>query len=72
MRFLLNLFSGETYTRTGDTMISSDGDTYNRVGDNWINKDGDLIQKVGKDYFNPRTGVFSSFGDPFQENNNED
>jgi hypothetical protein len=52
-------------------MLSSDGDTYNRVGNDWINQDGDLIQKVGKDYFNPRTGVFSSFGDPFQEDNNE-
>jgi hypothetical protein len=52
-------------------MVSTHGDTYNRVGNDWINQDGDLIQKVGKDYFNPRTGVFSSFGDPFQESNHD-
>ncbi len=66
-----NLFSGHTYVKTGNTLTSDTGDTCNRVGDCWFGQDGEIIQKQGRDWVNLHTGVRSTFGDPFMEDDDD-
>jgi flagellar basal body rod protein FlgG len=61
-----NIFSGKTYSRTGDLMLDSEGKMFTKLGNNWISEDGDLIQKTSTGFENLNTGVRSEFGDPFE------
>jgi hypothetical protein len=60
-----NIFSGHTYVTTGNVKTSDTGETFTRCGNSWFSQDGDVIQKQGNDWVNLKTGVRSSFGDPF-------
>lgn len=63
-----NIYSGDTYVRTGAFMTSSTGETYTEVGDGlWTDSHNKTIQREGNEFVNRDTGVRSSFGDPFKD-----
>jgi len=63
----VDLFSGHVYTDTGNLKQSDTGDTFIKCGDMWFGDHGEVIQQRGNDLFNLRTGISSTFGDPFKE-----
>lgn len=65
MKWLLNLFSGNSYTQTETSVIRDDGKTYYKSGDLWIDDESNIVQYMGDELYNQNTGVGSSFGDPF-------
>jgi hypothetical protein len=65
MKWLLNLFSGNSYTQTETSVIRDDGKTYYKSGDLWIDDESTIVQYMGDELYNQKTGVGSSFGDPF-------
>jgi hypothetical protein len=67
MKFLMDLFSGRVYTKTDNMMIDQDGDVFTKVGNDYVGNDGTLITKIDSDYLNTKTGMMSSFGDPFSK-----
>jgi hypothetical protein len=63
-----NIYSGDTYVRTGAFMTSSTGETYTEVGSgHWTDSHNKTIQREGNEFVNLDTGVRSSFGDPFKD-----
>ena len=66
-----NIFSGHTYTTTGNIKTSDTGETFVKTGDTWFGRNGSVIQKQGNDLVNLQTGVRSSFGDPFMEDEDD-
>ena len=64
-------FSGHTYTTTGSVKMSDTGETFTKTGSFWFGSNGKTIQETKDGFFNLHTGVQSSFGDPFQEDNDE-
>lgn len=69
MKSIFDIFSGNVYTETDSLRISQTGEVFVRSGDNYISPKGELIIKQGSQLMNTRTGVMSSFGDPFWEDN---
>lgn len=65
--FKTNIFSGETYWEDKNTKISTSGNIFTKSGSTWLGSNGEQIQKIGNQEMNLRTGVMSSFGDPFKE-----
>lgn len=65
MKWLLNLFSGNSYTQTDTTITRDDGKTYYKSGDLWIDDESTIVQYMGDELYNQKTGVGSTFGDPF-------
>ena len=65
MKSIFDIFSGKVYTETDTMRIDQDGNVFIKIGNNYITPDGELITKVGSQLMNTRTGVMSSFGDPF-------
>ena len=65
MKSIFDIFSGKTYTETRMMRLTEDGNVFTKIGNNYITPDGELITKVGSQLMNTRTGVMSSFGDPF-------
>ena len=63
--FKLDRFSNKTYLTTGDIKTNSSGDVFVKAGDDYVADNGDYIKKVGSNYLNTRTGIDSTFGDPF-------
>jgi hypothetical protein len=63
----VNIFSGHVYTETDNFKQSDTGDTFIKSGDTWFGQHGEVIQQRGDDLFNVRTGISSTFGDPFKE-----
>jgi len=63
----VNIFSGHVYTETDNFKQSDTGDTFVKSGDTWFGQHGEVIQQRGDDLFNVRTGISSTFGDPFKE-----
>jgi hypothetical protein len=69
MSFFTNLFSGNTYTELGSTLINNDTNkTFYRIGSNYIGDDGEMITKLGNQLINQDTNVSSYSGDPFANN----
>lgn len=67
MSFWTNIFSGDSYSKIGNTIIDQHGRTFSKAGDGWIaNDNGALIQKQGNEWVNLKTGIRSSFDDPFK------
>jgi len=60
-------FSGESYFETENIKVSSHGKTFSKLGESWVGSNGEIIQKMGNDLMNTKTGVMSSWGDPFKE-----
>ena len=58
-------FSGHTYLTTGDIKTDETGKLFVKTGNDYIAQNGDYIQKTGSGYSNLRTGVNSTFADPF-------
>jgi hypothetical protein len=72
MNFFTNLFSGNSYTKLGSTLINNDtNQTFQRIGSNYISDDGELITKLGNEFVNQDTNVSSYSGDPFAKNNGD-
>jgi hypothetical protein len=69
LMFKNNIFSGRTYYETKTTKVSDDGNTFIKNGNTWIGTDGEVIQKMGDDLINTKTGVMSSWCDPFEKKN---
>jgi hypothetical protein len=67
MSFFTNLFSGKTYTETGNTIIAEDGKSFTKVGSTWIGDQGEYIQRQGQHLVNLETGTSTAWGDPFGE-----
>jgi flagellar basal body rod protein FlgG len=63
----VDIFSGRVYTETGNFKQSDNGDTFTKCGDTWFGKNGEVIKQTETDCFNLKTGVRSTFGDPFKE-----
>ena len=63
----INKFSGHVYTEMGNTKQSNTGDIYMKCGNSWIGSNGEVIQIRNNDLLNLKTGVSSTFGDPFKE-----
>jgi hypothetical protein len=63
----INKFSGHVYTEMGNMKHSNTGDIYMKCGDSWIGSNGQVVQIRNNDLFNPKTGISSTFGDPFKE-----
>ena len=66
MRSIIDKFSGRTYTETSMMRLTDDGRVFTKVGDSYIAPDGEMIVKQGNHLLNTRTGIMSSFGDPFE------
>ena len=64
---MLNIdkFSGHVYFTSGNTKISDTGEVFVRTGNNYVSENGDFIKKVSNGYMNLSTGISSTFGDPF-------
>jgi hypothetical protein len=60
-------FSGHVYTETEYFKLSDTGNTFSKCGDTWFGTNGEVIQERDDGYFNLKTGIGSSFGDPFEE-----
>ena len=67
MSIFTNLFSGKTYTETGNTIIAEDGKSFTKVGSTWIGDQGEYIQRQGQHLVNLDTGTSTAWGDPFGE-----
>jgi hypothetical protein len=66
MSFFTNLFSGNSYTTLGSTLINNDTDqVFHKIGSNYISDDGTIVNQLGSQLINQDTNVSSSFGDPF-------
>lgn len=63
--FETNRFSAKTYIVTETIKIRNDGKTFIKSGKDWISDDGTFIQHTNTGLLNVRTGVNSTFGDPF-------
>jgi hypothetical protein len=61
----INIFSGKVYTTVGDVKVSQDGKTFVKSGEDWIGTNGDFIQQTSNGLLNSRTGIASTYGDPF-------
>lgn len=61
----VNIFSGHTYTESGQTKIRDDGATFVRSGNMWLGPKGEVIQQAGNITRNLNNGIQSNFGDPF-------
>jgi len=73
MSFFTNLFSGNSYTKLGSTLINNDTDqTFQKLGSNYIGDDGTIVTSLGSQLINQDTNVSSSFGDPFAKPNEWD
>lgn len=64
-------FSGHTYLTTGNIKTDETGKLFVKTGNDYIAQNGDYIQKTGSGYLNLRTGVNSTFGDPFEDDEDE-
>lgn len=71
MGFWTSIFSGRTYTKTGNLIQDDEGHTFIQCGDNWYGDNGDVVQKQGNGLMNLNTGVQSSWGDPFEGKKDE-
>jgi hypothetical protein len=58
-------FSNHTYFTTGNIITNETGEVFVKVGDDYLAQNGDYIKKTGSSFLNLRTGVNSTFGDPF-------
>lgn len=58
-------FSGHVYATTGNIKTNEIGDVFVKVGDDYVANNGDYIKKTPCGYLNLRTGINSTFGDPF-------
>ena len=67
--FEVNPFSAKTYTTTDTVKIANDGTSFVKAGNDWIASNGDYIQQTNNGLLNLRTGVNSTFGDPFGDSN---
>jgi hypothetical protein len=67
MKTFFDMFSGKVYTETPMMRLTEDGRVFTKVGDNYIAPNGEMIVKQGNHLLNTRTGIMSSFGDPFFE-----
>lgn len=63
----VNPFSGNVYVETGNTKQSAGGQVFMKCGDSWIGGDGQIIQIRNNELFNINTGISSTLGDPFKE-----
>lgn len=63
--FEINIFTGKVYVTTDDLKIAQDGRTFVRSDDDWIGPNGDFIQQTSNGLLNSRTGIGSTYGDPF-------
>jgi flagellar basal body rod protein FlgG len=63
--FNLNIFSGNTYTGTDTFKVRQDGEVFTKCGDTWIGQNGQIIRDDGDKQINLTTGIMSTFGDPF-------
>jgi hypothetical protein len=63
----LDIFSGHVYTETDNFKQSDTGDTFTKCGSMWFGQHGQVIQQRDNDLLNLRTGISSTFGDPFEE-----
>ena len=68
----VNIFSGQTYSVSGNTKIRDDGTTFVRSGSMWYGPNGQVVQQSGNIFRNLNTGVQSNFGDPFGEDDDLD
>jgi hypothetical protein len=66
-----DLFSGRVYTTTGNIKTSSNGDTFVKTGDFWFGDKGQTIQETKDGLLNIGTGIRSTFGDPFMEDDDD-
>ena len=66
-----DIFSGRTYVTTGNVKTSSDGETFVKTGDFWFGNKGQTIQETKDGFLNIGTGVRSTFGDPFMEDDDD-
>lgn len=66
--YKINQFSGRAYLDAGNLKTSDTGQVFVKVGDDYIAPNGDYIKQIGNDLINLRTGVNSTFGDPFGGN----
>jgi hypothetical protein len=64
-------FSNHIYLTTGNIKTNETGDVFVKAGNDYIAQNGDYIQKTGSSYLNLRTGVNSTFGDPFEDDKDE-
>ena len=62
-------FSNHIYLTTGNIKTNETGDVFVKAGNDYIAQNGDYIKKTGSSYLNLRTGVNSTFGDPFGDSN---
>lgn len=67
--FEVNPFSAKTYNISDKVKIAQDGTASVKVGNDWIAPNGDYIQQTNNGLLNLRTGVNSTFGDPFGDSN---
>jgi len=67
MKSIFDIFSGKVYTETSMMRLTEDGRVFTKVGDNYIAPNGEMIIKQGSHLLNTKTGIMSSFGDPFLE-----
>ena len=63
----VDIFSGRVYMETPNFKQSNTGETFMKCGDTWFGQEGQMIQQRGNNLVNLRTGVQSTFGDPFKE-----
>ena len=69
--FKTNIFSGSTYFETKNHKTSADGTFFTKMGNTWTGSNGVQVQQVGDQLMNLKTGVMSSWGDPFKEDKDE-
>jgi hypothetical protein len=58
-------FSNHTYFTSGNIKTNELGDVFIKTGNDYVAQNSDYIKKIGSNYLNLRTGVNSTFGDPF-------
>jgi len=63
----INKFSGHVYNETGNFKQSDTGEMFMKCGDTWFGENGEIIKQTETGYFNIKTGISSTFGDPFKE-----
>ncbi len=69
--FKTNIFSGVTYFETKNYKSTDDGTLFTKMGHSWFGSNGVEVDEIGDQLINFKTGVMSSFGDPFKEDNHE-
>lgn len=67
MKWLLNLFSGHSYTKSDNEIVREDGKVFTRLGDLWIDDEATIVQYTGDEFVNHRTGTRSTWGDAFAD-----